>query len=191
VAATHLFDIDNVHRHRVLVLEAGPLALPEHVQNLPPDLNPPGKGGPGSVRGQPWLSDSPMSFNQNFPGLAFCIGGRSVFWGGCRPISSIPNSRIHHGRPASERTMLSAFAFASARSSSSQRRPRAITVGCGFAIRLMTTHLEAEFAFLEILDIERHQLSSASGNLAWERSRQVDSLREPVAGSGTIRLPPR
>jgi hypothetical protein len=85
VAATHLFDIDNVHRHRVLVLEAGPLALPEHVQNLPPDLNPPGKGGPGSVRGQPWLSDSPMSFNQNFPGLAFCIGGRSVFWGGWSP----------------------------------------------------------------------------------------------------------
>src|SRR5262249_53504816 len=35
VAATHLFDIDASHRHRVLVLEAGPLALPEHVQNLP------------------------------------------------------------------------------------------------------------------------------------------------------------
>jgi hypothetical protein len=58
VAATHLFDIDGSHRHRVLVLEAGPLALPEHVQNLPPDLNPPGKGGAGTVWGQPWLSDS-------------------------------------------------------------------------------------------------------------------------------------
>src|SRR5207247_10171150 len=69
VAATHLFDIDDSHRHRVLVLEAGPLALPEHVQNLPPDLNPPGKGAPGTIWGQPWLSDSPMSFNQNFPGL--------------------------------------------------------------------------------------------------------------------------
>lgn len=44
VAATHLFDIDASHRHRVLVLDAGPLALPEHVQNLPSDLNPPGKG---------------------------------------------------------------------------------------------------------------------------------------------------
>ena len=85
VAATHLFDIDNSHRHRVLVLEAGPLVLPEHVQNLPPDLNPPGKGGAGTVWGQPWLSDSPMSFNQDFPGLAFCIGGRSVFWGGWSP----------------------------------------------------------------------------------------------------------
>lgn len=85
VAATHLFDIDASHRHRVLVLEAGPLALPEHVQNLPSDLNPPGKGGPGTVWGQPWQSDSPMSFNQNFPGLAFCLGGRSVFWGGWSP----------------------------------------------------------------------------------------------------------
>src|SRR5262245_46706597 len=26
-----------------------------------------------------------MSFNQNFPGLAFCLGGRSVFWGGWSP----------------------------------------------------------------------------------------------------------
>jgi Domain of Unknown Function (DUF1080)/GMC oxidoreductase len=95
VAATHLFDIDTSHRYRVLVLEAGPLVLPEHVQNLPPDLNPPGKGGPGTVWGQPWLSDSPLSFNQNFPGLAFCIGGRSVFWGGWSPYlidSELPDS---------------------------------------------------------------------------------------------------
>ena len=62
VAATHLFDIDSSHRHRILVLEAGPFALPEHVQNLPPDLNPPGKGNPGTVWGQPWDSDSPMNF---------------------------------------------------------------------------------------------------------------------------------
>ncbi len=85
VAATHLFDIDSSHRYRILVLEAGPLALPEHVQNLPPDLNPPGKGSPGTVWGQPWGSDSPMGFNQDFPGLAFCLGGRSVFWGGWAP----------------------------------------------------------------------------------------------------------
>ena len=83
--ATHLFDIDAAHRHRILVLEAGPLALPEHVQNLPPDLSPPGKGAPGTVWGQPWESDSPRTWNQNFPGLAFCLGGRSVFWGGWSP----------------------------------------------------------------------------------------------------------
>jgi choline dehydrogenase-like flavoprotein len=85
VAATHLFDIDTAHRYRVLVLEAGPLALPEHVQNLPSDLNPPGKGSPGTIWGQPWNSDSPMVWNQNFPGLAYCLGGRSVFWGGWSP----------------------------------------------------------------------------------------------------------
>src|SRR5262249_14769008 len=79
VDATHLADISASIPLRVLVLDAGPLALPAHVKNLPPDLNPPAKGGPGTVWGQPWQSDSPMSFNQNFPGLAFCLGGRSVF----------------------------------------------------------------------------------------------------------------
>ena len=85
IGATHLFDIDASHCYRILVLEAGPLALPEHVQNLPPDLSPPGKGNPGTVWGQPWDSDSPMGFNRDFPGLAFCLGGRSVFWGGWSP----------------------------------------------------------------------------------------------------------
>jgi choline dehydrogenase-like flavoprotein len=85
VLATRLFNLDVSHRHRVLVLEAGPLALPEHVQNLPPDFSPPGKGNQGTVWGQPWGSDSPQSFNQGFPGLAYCVGGRSVFWGGWSP----------------------------------------------------------------------------------------------------------
>lgn len=85
VLATRIFNLDVTHRHRVLVLEAGPLALPEHVQNLPPDFGPPGKGNPGTVWGQPWGSDSPQSFNQGFPGLAYCVGGRSVFWGGWSP----------------------------------------------------------------------------------------------------------
>lgn len=85
VAATHLFDLDTAHRHRILILEAGPLALPEHVQNLPPDLSPPGKGAPGTVWGQPWETDSPKTWNNVFPGLAFCVGGRSVFWGGWSP----------------------------------------------------------------------------------------------------------
>jgi Domain of Unknown Function (DUF1080)/GMC oxidoreductase len=83
--SARLFNLDRTHSHRILVLEAGPLALHEHVQNLPPDFSPPGKGSPGTVWGQPWLSDSPASFNQVFPGLAFCIGGRSVFWGGWSP----------------------------------------------------------------------------------------------------------
>ncbi|MFL9905712.1 family 16 glycoside hydrolase [Paraburkholderia sp. RL17-337-BIB-A] len=85
VAATHLFDIDLSHRYRLLVLEAGPFLLAEHVQNLPPDLSPPGKGNSQTVWGQPWVSDSIRSWNKDFPGLAFCLGGRSLFWGGWSP----------------------------------------------------------------------------------------------------------
>src|SRR5215212_4983145 len=85
VVASRLFSLDRTNSHRVLVLEGGPLALPEHVQNLPPGFGPPLKGALGSVWGQPWRSDSPATFNQDFPGLAYCVGGRSVFWGGWSP----------------------------------------------------------------------------------------------------------
>ncbi|HSH58208.1 MAG TPA: family 16 glycoside hydrolase [Acidimicrobiales bacterium] len=105
VLATRLFNLDRTHRHRVLVLEAGPFALPEHVQNLPPSFGPPGKGNLGTVWGQPWESDSPMSFNQNFPGLAFCVGGRSVFWGGWSPYF-IDSEVADPSWPASVRTDL-------------------------------------------------------------------------------------
>src|SRR5690349_4899215 len=40
--AQHIFYQDKTHSHRVLLLEAGPVVLPEHVQNLPMlGLNPP------------------------------------------------------------------------------------------------------------------------------------------------------
>ena len=45
VLAQHLFVQDVAHEHRILVLEAGRLALPEHVQNLPVM----GLGAPGPV----------------------------------------------------------------------------------------------------------------------------------------------
>ncbi len=85
VLASHLFNRDRTRAHRILVLEAGPFVLPEHVQNLPGNFSPPGKNNPGTVWGQPWDSDSPMDFNKNFPGLAYCVGGRSLFWGGWSP----------------------------------------------------------------------------------------------------------
>ena len=85
VLASHLFNRDKTLAHRILVLEAGPMVLPEHVQNLPGGFGPPQKNNPGTIWGQPWDSDSPMGFNQNFPGLAYCVGGRSVFWGGWSP----------------------------------------------------------------------------------------------------------
>ena len=88
VLASHIFSIDQTHTHRILVLEAGPFLYPEHVQNLPPSLD------TGEVWGVPWNSDSPQVWNQRFPGLAFCLGGRSLFWGGWSPYfidSEIPS----------------------------------------------------------------------------------------------------
>lgn len=82
---------------RVLVLESGLFALPEHVQNTGlQGLDPapastldklhqtnPGVPDPlkpvNQVWGIPWRSAT------DFPGLAFCIGGRSVYWGGWSP----------------------------------------------------------------------------------------------------------
>src|SRR5207249_3126898 len=83
VLAAHLFHSDDKRSHRILVLEAGPLAFPEHVQNLPPKFD---MGGQDSVWDKnTWASDSPQVWNKDFPGLAFCIGGRSIFWGGWSP----------------------------------------------------------------------------------------------------------
>jgi choline dehydrogenase-like flavoprotein len=76
---------------RVLVLEGGAFLLPSHIQNLPQRLGG-SVGGPTYMRtrddasgtqnviwGMPWISNEP------FPGLAYCIGGRSLFWGGWSP----------------------------------------------------------------------------------------------------------
>lgn len=76
---------------RILMLDGGAFLLPSHIQNLPQQLG--GKiGGPNYLRsrddasgaqnviwGMPWIS------NEVFPGLAYCIGGRSLFWGGWSP----------------------------------------------------------------------------------------------------------
>lgn len=75
---------------RVLVLEAGSLLVSEHVQNLARiGLNAAGAvrvaadaQDPGTrerVWGSPWRSEVP------FPGLAYCLGGRSLYWGGWAP----------------------------------------------------------------------------------------------------------
>lgn len=85
VFAEHLFVADKTHSHRVLVLEGGPLSLPEHVQNLPMvGLGVPAAatGDPGpraEVWGLPWRSAVA------FPGLAYTLGGRSIFFGGWAP----------------------------------------------------------------------------------------------------------
>ncbi|MGC2741739.1 MAG: family 16 glycoside hydrolase [Candidatus Angelobacter sp.] len=75
---------------RILIVEAGSFLVPTHVQNLPrlglgaPTEQVVANNGqdPGTqnlVWGHPWHS------NQDFPGLAYCVGGRSLFWGGWSP----------------------------------------------------------------------------------------------------------
>ena len=73
---------------RVLVLEAGPFLLPTHVQNLPRiGLNVPSAMSPSAdngrarelVWGMPWRS------NVDFVGQAYCVGGKSLYWGGWCP----------------------------------------------------------------------------------------------------------
>ncbi len=81
--ASHAFHSDREHRHRTLVLEAGPFVFAEHVQNLPPQFWVTDVSGVWST--DVWNANSPQTFNSRFPGLAFCVGGRSVFWGGWAP----------------------------------------------------------------------------------------------------------
>jgi choline dehydrogenase-like flavoprotein len=91
--AQHLFYQDQSRNHRILVLEGGPFLLPSHVQNIPMmGINSPSptsiadlrnSGQAITPRNEVWglAWHSPVKF----PGLAYCIGGRSVFWGGWSP----------------------------------------------------------------------------------------------------------
>ena len=90
--------------YRILVLEAGPFSLPEHVQDLPsfglanPGVQAPVPAGSAlpatrqeliaqgnakkaifEVWGLPWNS------TERFGGLAYCLGGRSLYFGGWSP----------------------------------------------------------------------------------------------------------
>lgn len=75
---------------RVLVLDGGNFLVSEHIQNLsriglntakavavPTDAQDPGPRE--RVWGNPWRSNTP------FPGMAYCLGGRSLYWGGWSP----------------------------------------------------------------------------------------------------------
>lgn len=74
VVAEHLFVTDTTRSRRILVLEAGPFVLPEHVQNMP------FLGGAPDLR-VPWSNHPAL----NYSGLIFAIGGRSLTWGGWSP----------------------------------------------------------------------------------------------------------
>ena len=95
VFAQHVFATDTARRHRILVLDAGKLVLPEHVQNLPVGfggLGPPPASSIADLRAVGQDRDArnevwglPWHANQKFPGLAYCVGGRSLFFGGWSP----------------------------------------------------------------------------------------------------------
>ena len=71
---------------RVLLLEAGTFLVSEHVQNLSRiGLNAAGPitADPGIPRERVW--GLPWRSNVGFPGLAYCVGGRSLYWGGWSP----------------------------------------------------------------------------------------------------------
>jgi choline dehydrogenase-like flavoprotein len=79
---------------RVLVLDAGPFLVSEHVQNLARiGLNVPAPIPPASdpgvarelVWGLAWRG------NVDFPGLAYCPGGKSLYWGGWCPRLTGPD----------------------------------------------------------------------------------------------------
>ena len=73
---------------RVLLLDAGSLLISEHVQNLgrvgfdvPAPIPP--ASDPGVARSLVW--GLPWRGNVEFPGLAYCAGGKSIYWGGWSP----------------------------------------------------------------------------------------------------------
>ena len=77
--AEHLLITDATRSRRILILEAGPFVLPEHIQNLPYGAAP-GQSGCSDMR-VPWVNHPALSY----PGLIFAIGGRSLTWGGWSP----------------------------------------------------------------------------------------------------------
>jgi choline dehydrogenase-like flavoprotein len=89
----NFWERDRTRARRILVLEAGHFVLQEHAQNLGLlglKVPPPTPVDPGIMRngiwGLPWHTDVPGGF----PGLAYCVGGRSLFSGGWspRPLAS-------------------------------------------------------------------------------------------------------
>jgi hypothetical protein len=65
---------------RILLLEAGPLVVTEHQQNLPL-ISADAAVWDNAI----WTSNSPNEKHRKFPGLSVCIGGRSINWGGWSP----------------------------------------------------------------------------------------------------------
>ena len=74
VIAQHFYFNDKTFSRRILVLERGPFALPEHFQNM------------SFMGGLPnWVRPWEKTVSGDYPGLRLCFGGRSLEWGGWSP----------------------------------------------------------------------------------------------------------
>jgi hypothetical protein len=86
--AERIYRFGAANNLKILVLDAGPFLIPTHVQNLPDiGLNVPDPlfpaNDPGIARDLVWG----MAWRGNVPfiGQAYCIGGKSLYWGGWCP----------------------------------------------------------------------------------------------------------
>jgi choline dehydrogenase-like flavoprotein len=84
--------------YRILVLEAGPFSIPEHVQDIASlGLSAPGPGQPLPATRQELIAQGrdkqalmenwglPWNSTERFGGLAYTLGGRSLYFGGWSP----------------------------------------------------------------------------------------------------------
>jgi choline dehydrogenase-like flavoprotein len=107
--ADKLFRDPKAQAKRTLLLEAGPFLIAEHVQDLPdiglnvPDPlhpNDPANGDDKLSRDFVWKI--PWRGNTAFPGSPYCVGGKSLYWGGWCPrltyddLESWPPSAAHY-----------------------------------------------------------------------------------------------
>jgi choline dehydrogenase-like flavoprotein len=75
---------------RILVLDAGPFLLPEHGQNIPDiGANSPNGAlntfGPNAQKSREAVWGIGWRSNQPYVGTAYCVGGKSLYWGGWCP----------------------------------------------------------------------------------------------------------
>jgi hypothetical protein len=86
---------------RILVLEVGPFLVSEHIQNLAriglnvPTPIPPASD-PGVARELVW--GLAWRGNVDFLGLAYCLGGKSLYWGAGARASPARTSRAGRRR---------------------------------------------------------------------------------------------
>jgi hypothetical protein len=86
--AEKIYEFGAANGLKVLVLEAGPFLIPTHVQNLPNiGLNVPDPLFPANDPGIPRDLVWGMAWRGNVPfiGQAYCVGGKSLYWGGWCP----------------------------------------------------------------------------------------------------------